>query len=36
MLTNLHEFPIIKIRSRVETPLVNGLILQNLGFHIRD
>ena len=25
MLRNLHEFPIIKIRSRGENPLVNGL-----------
>ena len=32
ILINLHEFPIIKIRSRGETPLVNGLILQNSGF----
>ena len=36
MLINLHEFPIIKIRSRGETPLLNGLILQNSGFYIRD
>ena len=36
ILINLHEFPIIKIRSRGETPLVNGLILQNSGFYIRD
>ena len=36
MLINLHEFPIIKIRSREETPLVNCLILQNSGFYIID
>ena len=36
MLINLHKFPIIKIRSRGETPLVSGLILQNSGFYIRD